>query len=201
MNQFNQTFYIYKTSYIKDEVPDVGFLPMLMRRKLSSIGKTAIYTMNEVYEGNDIKLVYASNYGELERVKKLLDQKNTEGEMSPTGFSFSVHNSSVGLFSLLNKINSPYSSISAGENSLSAGILESVITNDDVLFCFAESVVGLRGAACTFGRKPRVGAIKAELLPNDGKTSAAGFDDFVNFLNGAKDEYVSDFYVLRRYNG
>ena len=122
--------------------------------------------MNEVYEGNDIKLVYASNYGELERVKKLLDQKNTEGEMSPTGFSFSVHNSSVGLFSLLNKINSPYSSISAGENSLSAGILESVITNDDVLFCFAESIGGLRGAACTFGRKPRVGAIKAELLPN-----------------------------------
>lgn len=198
MNEFNKTFYIYKSSYIKDDIPDVGFLPMLTRRKLSHIGKAAIYTMNEVYDGGDVNLVYASNYGEIERVKKLLEQKNTEGEMSPTGFSFSVHNSSVGLFSLLHKINAPYNSISAGENSLPAGILESIITDGDVLFCFAESVGGLKSCACVFGETPRDGAIKAELLPNNAKyPENSSFEAFIDFLNG-KNEYVTDFYILRK---
>ena len=199
MKRFNKTFYIYKSSYIKDEVPDVSFLPMLMRRKLSAIGKAAIFTMNSIYAGGDINLVYASNYGEIERVKKLLHQKNTDGEMSPTGFSFSVHNSSVGLFSLINKINSPYNSISAGENSLSAGILESIITENDVLFCYAEEIGGLKSCSCLFGHTPQNDAIKAELLPNNGeKPSDNGFDAFVKFLNGETEEYVSDFYLLRK---
>lgn len=197
MNQFNKTFYIYKTSYIKDDIPQVDFIPMMMRRKLSSIGKTALYVMNEVYEKNDIKLVYASNYGEFERVKRLLDQKNTEGEISPTGFSFSVHNSSVGLFSLLNNINSAYNSISAGENSLSAGILESILTDDDVLFCFAESIGGIKGVACLMGKSPREDAFQVQLCPNQGKIADNSFDAFVEFING-KDEYVSDFYILKR---
>ncbi len=199
MNQFNKTFYIYKSSYIKDEDPDVSFLPMLMRRKLSSIGKAAIYVMNEIYEKNDINLVYASNYGELERVKKLLNQKNTDGEMSPTGFSFSVHNSSVGLFSLLNHINLSYNSISAGENSLAAGILESIISDKDVLFCFAESIGGLKSVGCLFGITPRDDAIQVALLPNnDRKASDNSFDAFVKFLNNDTDEYISDFYILRK---
>lgn len=199
MNQFNKTFYIYKSSYIKEEVPDVSFLPMLMRRKLSSIGKAAIYVMNEIYEKNDINLVYASNYGELERVKKLLNQKNTDGEMSPTGFSFSVHNSSVGLFSLLNHINLSYNSISAGENSLAAGILESIISDKDVLFCFAESIGGLKSVGCLFGITPRDDALQVALLPNnDRKTSDNSFDAFVKFLNNDTDEYISDFYILRK---
>ena len=199
MNQFNKTFYIYKSSYIKEEVPDVSFLPMLMRRKLSSIGKAAIYVMNEIYEKNDINLVYASNYGEFERVKKLLNQKNTDGEMSPTGFSFSVHNSSVGLFSLLNHINLSYNSISAGENSLAAGILESIISDKDVLFCFAESIGGLKSVGCLFGITPRDDAIQVALLPNnDRKASDNSFDAFVKFLNNDTDEYISDFYILRK---
>lgn len=199
MKRFNKTFYIYKSSYIKEEMPDVSFLPMLMRRKLSAVGKAAIFTMNSVYPGGDINLIYASNYGEIERVKKLLHQKNTDGEMSPTGFSFSVHNSSAGLFSLINKINSPYNSISAGENSLSAGILESIITENDVLFCYAEEIGGLKSCSCLFGHTPQNDAIKAELQQNNGeKITDNGFDAFVKFLNGENDEYVSDFYLLRK---
>lgn len=58
--------------------------------------------MLEVYDGDTyIDLVFASRYGELERVVKLIKQKQEENEISPAGFSFSVHNSTIGLFSLI----------------------------------------------------------------------------------------------------
>lgn len=59
-------------------------------------------TMLEVYDGDkNTDLVYASRYGELERVVKLIKQQIEENEISPTGFSFSVHNSTIGLFRFL----------------------------------------------------------------------------------------------------
>lgn len=197
MKQFNQIFYIYKSSYIKDELPEVSFIPMMMRRKLSALGKAALSVMYDIYEHNDIKLVFASNYGELDRVKKLLEQKKLDGEISPSGFSSSVHNAVVGLFSLLNKIKSSYNTISAGENTLSAGILESIITNEEVLFCYADTVEGLKSAACIIGVLPREDSVCVEFLPNNGQKPDAGFDAFIKFLSGSE-EFVSDLYVLRK---
>ena len=53
---------------------------MMMRRKLSPVGKIAMATMLNCYGENldDIKLVYASRYGELERVVKLINQEKEE---------------------------------------------------------------------------------------------------------------------------
>ena len=95
-------FYINKYAFVKDEIPDLSFIPMLMRRKLDNFGKAALYSLYNVYEENtEAKLIFASCYGDIERVKKLINQRQEEGEISPTGFSFSVHNATIGLFSLL----------------------------------------------------------------------------------------------------
>ena len=63
----------------------------------------------------NIKIVFASRYGELDRLKKLVYQYTQENEVSPATFSGSVHNSAVGQFSLLNRITKSYNSISAEE--------------------------------------------------------------------------------------
>lgn len=152
-------------------------MPAIYRRKPGNLGKIALTAMNDVYEGGDVKLVFASNYGDFERTLKLIDQKNTEGEVSPNSFSFSVHNSSVGLFSLINKINSPYNSISAGENTFSAGLTESIITAGNVLYCFAQQVGGLKSLALFMGSKPRKSAIKIELTDVQ-----KNLDDFLKLL-------------------
>lgn len=135
-------FRIKKFSYSTGENLDLSSIPMNMRRKLSPVGKIAMSTMLDCYGENsdDIKLVYASRYGELERVVKLIKQEHEENEISPTGFSFSVHNSTVGLFSLLKKIYSSYNSIAGGEESFSVGLLDAIMNREKTLFCYAESV-------------------------------------------------------------
>lgn len=135
-------FRIKKFSYSTGENLDLSSIPMNMRRKLSPVGKIAMSTMLDCYGENsdDIKLVYASRYGELERVVKLIKQEHEENEISPTGFSFSVHNSTVGLFSLLKKIYSSYNSIAGGEETFSVGLLDAIMNREKTLFCYAESV-------------------------------------------------------------
>ena len=93
-------FYIKKISHSTGENIDLSQIPMMMRRKLSPVGKIALSTILQCYDGEDVRLVYASRYGELERVLKLIKQEHEDNEISPTGFSFSVHNSTIGLFSL-----------------------------------------------------------------------------------------------------
>lgn len=94
-------FFIYKHACSRGENIDLSLIPMLIRRKLSPVGKIAISTMLEVYDNDsNTNLVYASRYGELERVVKLIKQEHDENEISPAGFSFSVHNSSIDFFHL-----------------------------------------------------------------------------------------------------
>ena len=126
---------------------DVSFLPAMARRKLSALDKAALCIMNECFSVLDdkeknIKIVFASQYGELDRLKKLVKQYTEENEVSPAAFSGSVHNSAVGQFSLLNKITQSYNSISAEDFTFKAGLTEAVITAKDssVLFCYCDAI-------------------------------------------------------------
>ena len=130
-------FYIKKIAHSTGENIDLSQIPMMMRRKLSPVGKIALSTILQCYDGEDVRLVYASRYGELERVLKLIAQEHADNEISPTGFSFSVHNSTIGLFSLINNLHSSYNSIAAGEKSFSAGLLDAVMNKEKTLFCYA----------------------------------------------------------------
>lgn len=139
--------------YIKDycrkkaDDTDVSFLPPMTRRKLSALDKTALCIMNECLSRlneneRNIKIVFASRYGELDRLKKLVSQYTQENEVSPATFSGSVHNSTVGQFSLLNKITESYNSVSAEKDTFGAGLIEAVITAKDshVLYCYCDAV-------------------------------------------------------------
>ena len=70
----NLEFRIKKISYSCGEDIDLSAIPMMMRRKLSPVGKIAMSTLLKCYDNEDVKLVYASRYGELERVVKLINK-------------------------------------------------------------------------------------------------------------------------------
>lgn len=185
-------FRIKKFSYSTGENLDLSSIPMNMRRKLSPVGKIAMSTMLDCYGENsdDIKLVYASRYGELERVLKLIKQEHEENEISPTGFSFSVHNSTVGLFSLLKKIYSSYNSIAGGEESFSVGLLDAIMNREKTLFCYAESVDRYESISILIDYDE---GEKVLVRENSEHLPANSFDEFIQ---GGR--YVCPLYIMER---
>lgn len=185
-------FFIKKLSYSTGENIDLSNVPMLMRRKLSPAGKIALNTMLECYEEGIKNLCYASRYGELERVVKLIKQEHEDHEVSPSGFSFSVHNSTIGLFSLIKDLHIPYNSIAAGEDTFSAGLLDAVLNREKTLFCYAESVDKYESISILIdfetGEKVRIIPNETGLKPNT----------FSEFLNG--EQYICPLYIMERVN-
>ena len=81
-----------------------------------------------------IPVVFASRWGEIGTTVKLMQQMHGEGEMSPAGFSNSVHNAAPGHLSLLTKNRAPYTAIAAGPDSYEMGLLEASTYPGRVLF-------------------------------------------------------------------
>lgn len=198
MNNFR--FYINKYSFTFDENVDSSFIPMMMRRKLNTFGKVSLYNLYNCFDENpDINLVFGSSYGDVERIKKLLEQKDVEGEISPMGFSFSVHNATIGLFSLLNKIKSSYNSISAGVDTLPFSLLEAIMLSKEnpVLFCFTETDSSINSVALSISQQ-EVGYC-VELRQKEFCSSKSDdFISFVDFLEGKSMVYNSPLYELVR---
>ena len=189
-------FDIKKFSYAQGDEIDVSFIPMLLRRKLNKFGRAGLYTLYNAYENStNPNLVFASCYGDIERVEKLIAQREEDGEVSPAGFSSSVHNATVGLFSLLEKIKTAYNSISAGDRTLSAGFLESIISGES-LFCYTESLGGVKSISVLTTLQKDGKFLLCEnsenLPPQD------GFEDLKTFLEGKTDRFVSDLYMVKR---
>ncbi len=194
-------FYINKYSYLTKEISDVSFIPMLMRRKLNNFGKAGLYNLYKVYDGNtQANLLFASEYGDIQRVLKLISQRKEEGEISPTGFSFSVHNATIGLFSLLNSIKSSYNSISAGENTLAYGMLEAILSSNEkpIIYCYTEDEKELQSISVLCSNSP-LNEMAQEITFSPCKNNKKdSFQDFIDFLDNKKQCYNSDLYTLTR---
>lgn len=174
---------------------DVSFIPMLVRRKLNNFGRAALYTLYGAYCGGEVYPVFASEYGDFERVEKLITQRIEDGEVSPAGFSASVHNAVIGLFSLLEGIKAGYNSISAGKDTIAAGFLESVLSGNS-LFCYAESLGGVKSVSVHLSPNLHGEFILCENSQN--LPPRADFEDFVKFLEGKTADFVTDLYVVKR---
>jgi hypothetical protein len=69
-------------------------------------------------------LVFCSQHGELSRTHELLGSIVGGSELSPAGFSQSVHNTSAGLFTIITQSNAPATSVAAGAGTFAYGWLE-----------------------------------------------------------------------------
>lgn len=114
--------------------PDVSFMPMMERRRLTLLEKAALCVARKIFaEGGDgceiptpgdVPVVFASRWGEIGVTYKLMRQMFDEGEMSPAGFSSSVHNAAPGIWSIFTGNKNSYTSISARMRSREMGLLE-----------------------------------------------------------------------------
>ncbi len=137
---FAMKAYIHNQAICEEvEHIDISFIPASLRRRLSQIEKIALYLLNgSAPQQGEFRCVFASRWGEWQRTAKLILQLCAQEEISPWGFSTSVHNATVGLFSLIRKNKESYTTVAADELTLEMGILESLITEYPVLFVFAE---------------------------------------------------------------
>ena len=107
--------------------PIIDFIPQIQRRRLSQLTKMSLKTAFECSEGyNNIESVFASRYGELSQTLKLLKSIFNKEDLSPAGFSLSVHNTAAGLYSVIDKNTKPYTAIAAGEITFEAAFLEAL---------------------------------------------------------------------------
>lgn len=118
--------------------PDVSFVPPLERRRLTGVERAALAVAWPVRPAGEAPVVFASRWGEIGVTAKLMRQFHAEGEMSPAGFSASVHNAAPGVFSLLTKNRAPYTAIAARARSLEAGLLETFALGREAVFVYAE---------------------------------------------------------------
>ena len=194
----NHKFFIYKTSYSTDLNKDLSFIPMMTRRKLSPLAKCAFSTIYDCFDKDDINLVFASQYGEVDKLNLLIEQYTSENEVSPIAFSSSVHNNTIGTFSLLNKINSKYNAVSAGEYSLSNGLLEAITANETTLFCYTDTIPETKSVSCLLGNIKKDDADEVELILQKNNSMGDEFMNFIKFLNKEENHFCSPFYSLRR---
>ena len=118
--------------------PDVSFVPPMERRRLTGVERAALSVAWQVKTDAELPVVFASRWGEIGVTFKLMNQFHADGEMSPAGFSVSVHNAAPGAFSLLTKNHAPYTAIAARDRSLEAGLLEALALRREAIFVYAE---------------------------------------------------------------
>ena len=187
-------FCIEKFSYVvSEEQIDVSSIPPLVRRKLSLLDKVALTTMVKLFESDKVdEIVFSSEFGEFSRLDCLREQYQEFKETSPAVFSASVHNYPVGFFTQFNKLDIPYYALSSGENSLSAGLIKSI--NKRTLFTYADVFGGIASVSCLINPNKN----KMEFLVGNYKND--NFEAFIEFLNGDRDCFMSEFGIFRYSN-
>lgn len=188
--------------------PDVSFVPPLERRRLTGVERAALSVAWKVRNGREIPVVFASRWGEIGVTVKLMKQFHADGEMSPAGFSASVHNAAPGAFSLLTGNHAPYTAIAARERSLEAGLLEALALGREAIFVFAEEATPDLYAP-RFDDLQAGCAVALRLAPDAGgemtatfrhaETPPASFDALVALLEGRAETFeTADVLLARR---
>jgi hypothetical protein len=108
-----------------DVLPPLTHIPPMLRRRLSTIGRIALYAANQADpHGRADKRVYCSRHGDIYRTLTLLEDLVTTGAVSPAEFSVSVHNAIGALQGIAMQDACDYTTISAGQDNAVAGLVE-----------------------------------------------------------------------------
>lgn len=163
-------------------------------RRLSDLTKISVDLGLRVTEGESVDhVVFSSRHGELFNSVQLLQMIGQKEVLSPTLFSQSVHNTSVGTYSLLKKIHAAATALSSGKNGFIMGLVSAAAYLNEnpraqVLYISSDSVVpvelaiGLREENISFGvamvvekiDEGRAGECQIQFSPSSERASVAG---------------------------
>ncbi len=151
-----QKVYIQRfASFIPTEAmpkPDVAFVPMLTRRRLSALSRMVVYTSDKISKddnGNKLapcKVTFASQYGEITQQLKIAEVLIDTGKVSPSHFSSSVFNTPVANATILEKNMAGYSAVYGGKNAFIDGLADclaamEIESAEDRSFIFADELI------------------------------------------------------------
>ncbi len=199
MNQNILEFYVSKINYLSDtSQTDVSCVPSLMRRRLSEVDKAAVDVMNKTYTDVIQYILFSSQYGEAERLFKLIEQYSTEKEVSPNIFSGSVHNYPAGFFLLNSKHSIPYNAIAACDNSISIGLLSSVISQyEHVLFCYSDIIENKPYAfAVNIHKQPLEESKKYRIIMGNNSETNDFYSEYIKLFCGSINKIFTPFFII-----
>lgn len=125
--------FIEKASYFvateSSPIPDVSFVPMLTRRRLSPLSKLVVYVSNGISARECEKKIagkttFASQFGEISQQYKISNLQLETGTISPAHFSQSVFNASIANATILEKNPAGYSATFAGKDAFLNGLTD-----------------------------------------------------------------------------
>ena len=132
--------------------PDVSFVPMLMRRRLSYVSRMVVLVSDQVSrdkDGNKLepcKVTFASQFGEITQQLKISETLIDTGMVSPAHFSLSVFNASIANASILESNTAGYSAVFSGKDAFTTGLTDCLaaleVENADTrTFIFADELI------------------------------------------------------------
>ena len=193
--------YVNKFDCIENiEDMDLSFIPPIARRRMSVLDKITISTINNVFTDDIQNIVFSSQFGEVERLIKIITQYRENNEVSPNTFSGSVHNYPVGFFLFNKQVSIPYNAISACKNSISNGLLTSIISEyNDIIFCYSDiDNNSAKSFAINFSKMPENNSIKYLIKVQNNQAYSDNFEDFIKLFNGSKNIIKTPIYTIER---
>ena len=132
--------------------PDVSFVPMLTRRRLSYVSRMVVLVSEQVSRDKDgnkfppCKVTFASQFGEITQQLKISETLIDTGMVSPAHFSLSVFNASVANASILESNTAGYSAVFSGKDAFVTGLTDclaalEVENTDSRTFIFADELI------------------------------------------------------------
>lgn len=110
----------------ENETPPAKGVPAMLRRRLTRWGRmsleTACVCAAELPE--ETPILFSSRHGDLQRTLGLLKNLAASEPLSPTAFSLSVHNSSLGIYTIVQQALGPSLATAAGKESLAEALVE-----------------------------------------------------------------------------
>lgn len=201
MKEICLEFYISKFNSIdSDEKLNLDFISPIQRRRLSKLDKYAVHTIKNNFSDKIENIIFSSQNGEIERLLKIINQYCDNDEVSPNTFAGSVHNYPVGFFLLTEGCPIPYTALSAGNNSLSAGLVAAVISKyENVMYCFAdvydERVVSF---SVNINKTPSSASEKYILKIKSNDAGKDVYDEYVRLFNGDINKLVTPLFEIER---
>jgi hypothetical protein len=108
-----------------DGTPDLKFIDLMLRRRLSALSKMAMKVAHDCAgDRPEVRVLFASRHGELNRTTAILDDIVAGEPVSPTAFSLSVLNAMPGVMSIARHDRSASAALSAGAQTLGYALLE-----------------------------------------------------------------------------
>jgi Beta-ketoacyl synthase, N-terminal domain len=129
----------------RDFVPDLAWVPAGLRRRVSPLGRAALNVLASCQPPQSCPAVFASRYGDLDAIAGLLAQLHREEVVSPMGFSLSVHNAAMGVYSIARSDRMATTSIAVNEDLAEAACFEALGwlaagTDQVLVVCCADAV-------------------------------------------------------------